>query len=823
MILKKLLPVLILLAHHFSSQAQIDTTFQSQSRLVNRNGISGKFINDIYLDHTLDHLFTNYYDFAYYEINTMSEFSEPDPYIFSITGYSFKWNKFYYNGHRINNVYFPGYSLYKPLLFNQDLDVDIIDSKINFRPDQNSEDRMNLAWSSGKFGGKVPWYNWYVNTIQGHNSAFQGAYSPIEYRKHLANSGTLYFRKTIQHGDSRIPLVGYFTSGSRKQISFSYQGADKLYPEGYNQVFLNTQIPLKNNAAFDNLQFIFGYQQRDNQFSEFYYDDSESASQDQVALSAWASRNRNKRLTTSGFNIAYDRIKHTEENFRRNLADQDGEGMEPWYPSAGIFQFNLAHTDIIPLQAKNFSIEIETNNSLIHQKALSTNSINPVYYQDFAVPFTSLYVTQWETRSFTSGILENEGNLKYHLKLKDDRLSIESKIGFSFDGFLLSQKSYMNISAQARIKLNWKINKNNTFGVDLGRRSVPLHYDYIRFLSNDYYSGISSYWNDINNDQQYEVGETNGLYTTTGGQYHFLGTKLKQPSIYYMDLYWDTHLGRNWFFTIDNQFRSFRNLWTVQYMDDTAALGSFQGVRGNSVYFLNGGQVINYEVVNLQPEIMERGAGKKLSPVFDQPFYAGSTMKVSKEGKKFFLSISFSAYMVVGFGPTGNGPLQNNIDILSENVANPNNYINFMGRLDSDRAFVVRTLVGWKLGRSFTANLLIKFKDGQPISLFDSEVISQPGGNQAAIWNVINKGINPFTGQFGFREGAFWNYEIKFNYSLKARNIPLDVFFNIYNLNDIATILNNYSFSPYTGSPNRRSGMEVQIPRGFTMGLNYYF
>jgi hypothetical protein len=187
----------------------------------------------------------------------------------------------------------------------------------------------------------------------------------------------------------------------------------------------------------------------------------------------------------------------------------------------------------------------------------------------------------------------------------------------------------------------------------------------------------------------------------------------------------------------------------------------------------------------------------------------------------------------------GNGPLHNSPGILSENLANPNNYINHVGRYDSDRAFIVRTLFGWKFSKSFSANLLILFKDGQPISIYESNIVSQSGQqNQVAIWNYTNKGISPYTGQFGFREGAFWNYEIKMKYDLRSRNIPLAFNFYIYNVMDIATLLNNYSFSPHTiynpqlpfytkdKQPYRadlRSGMEVQIPRGFMIGLNYFF
>ena len=63
--------------------AQTDTS-KAVSQLVHRNLVTNEFIENTYHHYTLDHLASNYYDFAYTQINTMADFSFPDPYVFSL-------------------------------------------------------------------------------------------------------------------------------------------------------------------------------------------------------------------------------------------------------------------------------------------------------------------------------------------------------------------------------------------------------------------------------------------------------------------------------------------------------------------------------------------------------------------------------------------------------------------------------------------------------------------------------------------------------------------------------------------------------------------
>jgi hypothetical protein len=173
----------------------------------------------------------------------------------------------------------------------------------------------------------------------------------------------------------------------------------------------------------------------------------------------------------------------------------------------------------------------------------------------------------------------------------------------------------------------------------------------------------------------------------------------------------------------------------------------------------------------------------------------------------------------VGISAMGNGVLTNNLSVLSESLANPNTYINALGRLDSDRAYIVRIYYQQNLGKNWKLGFQVKYKDGQPVNRNLFDLSSNANGNQFALWNIDAKGINPYTGQFGIREGGFWNYELKFQHEFELFGHTASADLNIYNFNDVAVPLNNYNFP----EPDQQYALEYQIPRGFLLSLRYEF
>ena len=81
----------------------------------------------------------------------------------------------------------------------------------------------------------------------------------------------------------------------------------------------------------------------------------------------------------------------------------------------------------------------------------------------------------------------------------------------------------------------------------------------------------------------------------------------------------------------------------------------------------------------------------------------------------------------------------------------------------------------WKLG------FQVKYKDGQPVNRNEFDISSNQDGNQFVFWNQDIKGINPFNGKFGVREGGFWTYELTFSHKLDLWGNAATLDLNIYN------------------------------------------
>jgi len=800
------------------AQENSDTASVKKITLESPEYISNDFLSDYYLHYTLDHILENYYHFTYYQVETTGDFSHPNPYVFSYTGYSYQWNRYYFGQHRFNDLYFPGTSLYKPFLIDKSLNLDMVNSSVQFLQQPPKQNRVFAQFNNGHMGGRIPLADEYIRFFHGHPSAFESTYVPIAERKRIENNGLAYFNTSI----GKYPLSGFFNIGSREHTGFNFDGIDEVFSEGYAQFMLNGELPAFAGRLFDTNSFMLGYNQRDHLNAECYFDRQETAEYNNFNFSFYGDKylGKDHRYGT-GINFSYKKIDHVNPGFSRNVIDQDGEGMEPWYPSAEVFEVSHSYQHTLPLSfLPNTNLHLESFNGLIRQNPLQETYSNPIFFQEAEDQFTSLYVANWESEEFSAGILENKVGLAWEKK-PTDKINLRAGVDLTFDGFLLENNSHTNFSAQIDLNADYQFTRVFSVAANLGRRRVPFHFDQVRFLSDDYFSGEWFFWNDENQDREFQAGETGELFKTSGGRYHELSDEVKQPSINYLDVSLNFDLSKNWTILVTNQYRQFRNTWTVEYDEPISELGQFTTRAGDEVFFLDGGQPINYKVVPFKTELMERAAERQLGYLFKNPFYAGSTLQVKKEANRYFFSMTFVGYMVVGFGPIGNGVLHNSVGVLSETLANPNTYIDYLGRYDADRAFIIKGLFSRKITDALTLAVLVNWKDGQPINLFEREIISQSGNNQFLIWNENIKGINPFTGQFGSRESAYWNYDFRLHYKVTLGDNPLNLQATVYNAFDVATTLSNFSFSPE--EPGQRFVMDVQIPRGFMLSTELLF
>jgi len=132
----------------------------------------------------------------------------------------------------------------------------------------------------------------------------------------------------------------------------------------------------------------------------------------------------------------------------------------------------------------------------------------------------------------------------------------------------------------------------------------------------------------------------------------------------------------------------------------------------------------------------------------------------------------------------------------------------------------------------FSYSILVKYKDGEPISTFLTKNVSNSNGeNQIAIWNEKGPADNPFTGVFNKREDAYYSVDCRFNYKIPLKNDKkIEFMATVYNLLDFGLEINEYTFRPYSSSSevtwynnNSRSALEIQNPRTIEIGASYHF
>lgn len=781
-----------------------------------KKNFTSNFFSKWYLQNNFEHFVDNYYDFTIHQLETTGDYSQPNPYTFSVMGGSYKWNQYTYNGFNINDMFFPGNALHKPYMFDTDVEIDIYNNEIKFNTTQDLEEKVLLQWNHGSLGDRLSNADYIINQVTGHVSPYQRLLKPIEYRRKVRDNALLMLHNVIPTKYGNLYQNIYLNSGQRSHLGFNYDGADSYYVENYMQFHINGNLPLISKELFDKNGYLLSISDRDQLFSEYYYAQNETARLKNVNLSLYGSKS-DKYI--SGINFSFKNIKHNQPNFSRNFVDVEGEGLEPWYADGNSFEISANHKHKKQL-GKYFSLQADFNNGLMIFSPSQSRSYNSVYYQSTASDYSSHYYYEWQHNTFAGALLDNEAGIAYNQLFLNNKLNLKLDAGLSFDGFLVKGNSYVNTSWQLAVNAGFQILPKIKISVLAGKKQLPFDAEYIRFYSPDYMSANVYFWNDANTDKAYQANEKGNIFTTTGGKYHSLSSSLKQPNEIYFDVPIEIRAGKRSLFTITGQYRQYRDLWGITYSKPASEIGYYINENINiykteapdirPVYYLNPGTV-NYTTANNYSELMQQGTGDN-SFLYSNPFYSGLNLKYEYQSHRLYLSASFTAYMLVGFGSMGNGVLHNNLSVLSESMANPNTYFYYTGRLDADRSYIGRLLISYNVTDKLSFAFQYKYKDGQSLNSFGTAI----SNNQIAIWNSNVKGDNPFTGQLSRREDCFYNTEIRARYKFYFADKLFDVNLTVYNLLDLGFQLSEFTFPPKIDN-GKRWVLETQIPRGFLL------
>ncbi len=771
---------------------------------------SSEYFKERYHYNDLVHYLDNLNLYVTYQAETTGQFNQPDQLIFSIEGNSYRWNSYYLDGFRIDSRYFSGSTLYNPDMYSTSLGVDYIGSNIYFNQDRERSEFVSASYNMGGIGGISPGTASLINLF--HRTASQRSYKPIEQRNKIAGAGTFSSLFAVEREDKTLYHSIYVDFGERNIVDFDNTGIYSYYPEDYLSAQFSGDLPMTFGSLFDSTHYLLNYSWRTNLNSEFYYSEQETARYNGVSASLFGSAKRGNTNYTSGVTFAQHNTRHDDINYARNILDQDGEAFEPFEPDGNTFE--LSHAILLNHKINDWlTLTFDGYNSLLYADPSTTEFSNTIFSQRITDKnATPLYAYKWHADSYFSGLLENSLRLSTERQLGES-LVLRADAALTLDAMLLGEgKSKVSPNVEAQAGLSY--NPARWFSAELtfARRRVAYSIEDVQYFSDDY----------LNGDIYYASGD---YFTSTGGNLHTLAKGVQQPAYYVMDLPLNFTFGRHRISLLQSA-RKYVNNWITSYDKAASEYGYFEQDEktGLDIFFLNSGAQPAYVVDHYAEGVM----GNSL--LTSSPFLFSSNVEYSYTSPKFFFSVAWQSYMQSGLSTLGNGPLHNNLGVLSESSANPNTLINvanpesdymMIGRLDQERAYVLRMFASYNVSEKFGLAMNFKFKDGQPFSYFDTRSSSDEGGNsQLAIFPSTTRGINTFDGDFGTREDAFFNVELRATYRTHIAQRRCEMQLSCYNLYDFGTGLTEYTFDQ--DLEKTRYSMSMSIPRGLLFSIKYF-
>ena len=812
--MRYLLPTILLIAYGLTAHGippyePLDTVpyYGSQHR-------SSELFRTFYRSGDLSNYLDNLDDYTTYQTETTGGFASPDRLTFSVSGNSYRWNRFYVDGFRIDSRFMPGSTPYHIDMYTHSLDIDYHHSQLWFTNDGYVPDAIRATYNLGGLGGISRGTKQFINLL--HLTAQERQYKPFRHRNKMQGMGSIDMNYTVRHGEGQYRQHLFFDYGVRKLVDFDETGIDDYYPEDFFKLSLDGQLPVKPSRMFDTMGYLFTAGGRSNMGSEFYLGRDETAHQGTYSLSVYGKRQRNRTSYTQGLTLAFNTISHDDLNYSRNIIDQDGEGFEPWMPDGLTTELSYAVT--LRHDFRDWlSISYDGYNSLLHFAPSRTSFSNAAYMRQVNMPFVPLYVYDWQSLPFATGLLENTASLEFRRRLAP-WAELRANVDVTLDAMIVRDETMFRPNWQVMAGIKMHPCRWFAMEVNVSRSRVAFNYDDARYFSNRYLNGDISYWQDRNGNQRFDDDERSGYFTSTGGASRSKVSMLRQPSYLVVDIPIHFRFGRH---TISflNSYRKYFDVWTTTFDGDADDYGHYSLTDdGKQIFFLDGGKPADYVVSTLPKSYMHKEGWTNF--ISNTPYYFSSVIKYEYVGPKFFAMLSWQSYLMAGFAGLGNGPVTNDIAALTESTANPNAQIKGIGRYDQDRAYIARLHLGWNINEHFTVALTGKFKDGQPFSGFDVMIEKDGQGNtQAAMWNTRTKGINPLNGDFGSREDMFLNFDLRASYRGTIRRRPVELEVLCYNIYDFGTELTEYCFTPDKTVGHGRFAMSECIPRGLAISL----
>lgn len=785
-----------------------------------RDTVTSEWFREWYQWNELKHFLDNNCDVTNYLSETTGQWATPDALLFSINGNSYRWNKYYLDGFRVDSRITAGDAFYTPDMFFHSMAIDYNRGAVFWQRDTIRPNQLRFSGQAGNVGGYSRLARWLLENIEGR-SAIKRLYNdmPLNNRRHIVGAGDI----DLTYG---IPVKGrtytqHLTAdyGMRRQLRYNHDGICDTYDADYYHLQLDGQLPVAPNKAFDALYYILRAGFRGDGYSEFGYNADEVAHQLKHSFSIYGTKDFGRRGTlTTGLTYNLQRDKHRQSDFERNILDVDGEAFAPWYPDGHTHELNWAvnyRYAILPW----LQLSVEGYNTFLAFRPDQTTWTNVVYLQGYNMPSPlALYDYRWSSNSFNAGMLENTARLEAAYQVLP-WLQLRGEVAATLDGMLVGGKSIVTPSWEA--KAAFHIEPVKWFRMDLiaANYRIPYTYEQIQFLSNNYLNGEVCY------------AGTNTLLTTTGGRYHRVGKGLQQPQYVAVDLPIVFTIGRHEI-SILSSFKKYYHTWSVRLADESA--DSYEAI---TVQQAEG--EVKYDIYRMKPQ--ERYYEVCPAPltgrgIFNTPVFVSNVIKYTYNGKKVYVSFSWQSECVSGVSALGNGMQMEDIQVLSESLASPNARlvdanmkqedagVRSMGRLNQDRAYIARLQLGVNITENWQLSLSGKFRDGIPFCHYRTYIDTDASGHsQAVVWAAYTRGINVKDANFGQRTDSFFNFDLRLKYRGAIKGVPFEVQAVCYNVWDFATELNEYCMY-YDGATGKdmsghRYPLSLCTPRGLLLNV----
>ena len=426
--------VLLLLTPIVSAQGPIHTNMEGQS------DVNADFFREWYHRSDLIYYLEALSDHTIAETTTYGQWWIPERLAIAIEGLPSMSNRYYIDGMRVDDRFQAGSSLYVPNMQQYNLNINTHTSQLYFSLDSARQDYVQATYNTGQLGnGEPAWGTAAIFNIT-HRSPMESAdtYKHITARRHLSGAGNIDAAYTIKNTEGKSYRQHVYAAYGQRQLTReNHQGLildNPLYSADYYKVQADGQLPIPANSVFEHLGYRMNFSGREDGGSELLYNYNEVYDHKNYSGMLYA---KGKHLTT-GLNWASNVIKHENQEFSKNILDQDGESFFPWVADGKTHELSWSVNYNQPM-TDWLSVHADAYNSMIHFNPTNQHFSNTMYMQSpIDEHAKDLYRYEWESKAYIGGLLENTVGLKAHYTVNDmseDSLTscIEEVIALSDD------------------------------------------------------------------------------------------------------------------------------------------------------------------------------------------------------------------------------------------------------------------------------------------------------------------------------------------------------------------------------------------------------